>query len=208
MTRRLMPRRDFLGAAGLAASTLLILPSRAAARTVTPDAVFRDPDQPVLGNPAGDVTIAEFFDYQCPFCKKDYPIVERFLKSDGNVRLVMKDWPVFGPPSVRASHLVLGASTLGQYKPALHALMSTRGRLTDPEISQLLEEAGINVGRAETAYQKEKARWNGLLSRTAAQADALGLRGTPAFVIGNQIYSGMMDAEALTKAVARARSHA
>lgn len=199
-------RRNFLTTTGLGAGAFLMLPTRSRAETLTPEAVFHDPDQPVLGNPDGDITIAEFFDYQCPFCKKDHPIVESFIKRDGKIRLVMKDWPIFGPPSVRASQLVLGASTFGQYRTGFEALMATRGRLTDSEIDTLLTKAGIDVARAEAAYKKEKPRWDGLLARNASQASALGLQGTPGFVIGNVIYSGLMDDDALTKAVAKARA--
>lgn len=201
-----MNRRHFLGAAGLGAGALLVLPASAGAEELTPDAVFRDPDQPVLGNPDGDVTIAEFFDYQCPFCKKDHPIVERFVKEDGKVRLVMKDWPIFGPPSLRASQLVLGASTLGQYATALNALMATRGRLSEDQVTGLLTDAGVDVAKADAAYRKDKARWDGLLARNSGQAGALGLQGTPAFIIGTVIYPGLMDEDALKKAVARARA--
>ncbi|KDB04626.1 DSBA oxidoreductase [Defluviimonas sp. 20V17] len=199
-------RRSFLTTTGLGAGALLVLPTRSRAETLTADAIFRDPDQPVLGNPDGDITIAEFFDYQCPFCKKDHPIVESFVKRDGKIRLVMKDWPIFGPPSLYASQLVLGASTFGGYRKGLEALMDTPGRLTDDEIDKLLTDAGVDLAKAKAAYNAEKTRWDGLLARTSGQATALGLRGTPAFVIGHVIYSGLMDDDALTKAVAKARA--
>ncbi len=201
-----MNRRNFLTAAGLGAGAVLVLPSRSQAEALTPQTVFFDPDAPVLGNPNGDVTIAEFFDYQCPFCKKDYPILESFLKSDPNVRLVMKDWPVFGPPSVRASHLVFGASTYGQYETAFNALMSTKGLLSDAQVTKTLTDAGIDVAKAQAGYEAQKARWDGLLARNEAQAQAFGLQGTPAFIIGRTIYPGYLDAAALRKAVAEARS--
>lgn len=200
-----MNRRSFLTVAGSSFGAAMVLPRRSSAQALTPHTVFYDPDAPVLGNPDGDVTIAEFFDYQCPFCKKDHPIVESFLKSDPKVRLVMKDWPVFGPPSVRASHLVLGASSLGQYRTAFDALMATKGKLSDAEVSRLLADAGIDVAKAQAAYEKDKSRWGGLLARNAAQAEAFGLQGTPAFIIGRTIYPGFLDAAALRQAVAKAR---
>lgn len=205
MDPKTMNRRSFLATAGLGAGAMLVLPRRSGAEALTPQTVFHDPDAPVLGNPNGDVTIAEFFDYQCPFCKKNYPILESFLKSDPNVRLVMKDWPVFGPPSLRASHLVFGASTFGQYQTAFRALMSTKGLLSDPQVTRTLTDAGIDVAKAEAAYEVQKVRWDGLLARNEAQAQAFGLEGTPAFIIGRTIYSGLLDGDALRHAVAQAR---
>ncbi|WP_233192732.1 DsbA family protein [Acidimangrovimonas sediminis] len=219
-----MTRRSFLGAAGLGAANLgsaglggaglgmglgagalLVLPGAARADGLTPEDVYRDPDAPVLGNARGDVTIAEFFDYQCPFCKKDYPVVSRFVKADGGVRLVMKDWPIFGPPSVRASHLVFGARELGQYETAFDALMRIRGALNETDVARVLRGAGIDVDKADAAYRRTRAKWDALLVRNAAQARAFGFNGTPAFAIGTVIYPGLMDAEALQRAVDSAR---
>ena len=198
-------RRTFLRGAGLGAGALLVLPARGRAQQVTTEAVFDDPDQPVLGNRRGDVTIAEYFDYQCPFCKKDYPVVESFVKQDGNIRLVMKGWPIFGPASRRASQLVLGASDIGLYRVALNALMQTRGRLVDAQVDRVLADAGVDVESAQAAYRANKTHWDNLLARNAGQADALGLQGTPAFIIGTTSYPGVMDAAALRQAVATLR---
>ena len=121
-------RRTFVGT-GLALATL---PGPVFAQDVlAARLVFHDPAAPVLGNSNGDVSIVEFYDYQCPFCKKMNPDMIEEVQRDGHVRLVMKDWPIFGPVSVRASKLVLGASVLGHYRQAHDALMATPGRLTD-----------------------------------------------------------------------------
>ena len=202
----MMQRRTFLATATAAASAAgLALTRPAVAQALTPEMVFFDPDAPVLGNPVGDVTIVEFFDYQCPFCKKNHPVLEDVAAADGNVRLVLKDWPIFGAPSVRASQLVLGASEFGGYEPGLEALMATPGRLSDADIDRLLTAAGVDVADADAAYRADRARWDGLLGRNSAQAAALGLQGTPAFVIGSTIYPGLLDRRALEDAIAGAR---
>lgn len=199
-----MNRRSFLATTGLGAGAML-LPRPAAAEALTPQTVFYDPDAPVLGNPKGDVTIAEFFDYQCPFCKRDHSLLRDLLAGDPNIRLVMKDWPVFGPPSVRASHLVFGASSYGEYEKAFDALMATKGLLSNAQVTKTLTDGGIDIAKAQAAYEARKPRWDALLARNAAQAEAFGLQGTPGFVIGRTIYPGFLDAKALREAVAKAR---
>lgn len=98
------------------------------------DDVLYDPDNPVLGNPQGSLTIVEYFDYQCPFCKRDHVLMTDMVAQDGDIRLVMKDWPIFGAPSVLASQLVLGAASMGDYALAHAALMATEGRLSETQI--------------------------------------------------------------------------
>lgn len=171
----------------------------------TIDEVMFDPANPVLGNPEGDVTIVEFFDYQCPYCKANHPVLNEVVEADGNVRLVMKDWPIFGAPSVRAAQLALGAASLGSYLAANDALMATEGRLDDALIEETLAEAGLDVAALDAAYGKNRDKWDGLLTRNGAQAAAFQLRGTPAFIIGTVIYPGAMDKAGLENAVAMAR---
>jgi len=79
------------------------------------DSVLRDPEIPSLGNPKGDLTIVEYFDYQCPYCKKVVPELAQLAKEDGNIRLVMKDWPIFGDVSVSAAKLALAAKYQNKY---------------------------------------------------------------------------------------------
>jgi len=186
------------GSAGLFAA-------RADAQELTVEQVLFDPDLPALGNPEGDVTIVEFFDYQCPYCKKNHPTLMKVAESDGKLRIVMKDWPIFGAASVYASQLVLGAVELGQYAPAHEALMATPARLSNAQIDAALTGAGLDIGAAMNSYKAERARWDALLARNASQAALFGLAGTPAFIIGRTIYPGALDADMLRQAVAEAR---
>ncbi len=168
-------------------------------------AVLFDPDQPVLGNPQGDVTVAEFFDYQCPFCKRGHSDLMAEVEADGNVRLIMKDWPIFGGSSVMASQMVLGAIVLDGYADAQKALMATPARLSDDDVRRTLTEAGFDPEALLASYQQDRNRWDGLISRNGQQASGMGLQGTPAFIVGRTIHAGAMDRTALNGAITAAR---
>ena len=169
-------------------------------------AVLFDPDQPVLGNPQGDVTVAEFFDYQCPFCKRGHSDLMAEVEADGNVRLIMKDWPIFGGSSVMASEMVLGAVASDDYVAAQEALMATPARLSDDDVRRTLSEAGFEPDVLLASYRQDRNRWDGLISRNGRQAAGLGLQGTPAFIVGRTIHAGAMDRTALRNAISAARA--
>lgn len=192
-----------LGLAGLGIGTTAWLEGRAP----RPDraAALVDPHNPVLGNPQGRVTVVEFFDYQCPYCKRDHGALMDMVTQAGDIRLVMRDWPIFGAVSVLASQLVLGAASLGEYARAHAALMATPGRLNEAQIHRLLRDAGIDPDAALTAYRAERDKWDALLTRSDFQATSMGLRGTPAFVIGSQTYFGALGEAGLRTAIDAAR---
>ena len=171
----------------------------------TPQDVFFDPDNTVLGNPNGDVSIAEYFDFQCPYCKRDFPMVQKVVKEDGNVRLVMKDWPIFGDVSVHASRMALAAKTLGEGPQVIDTLMATKGRLSQTMVDATLAQAGFNVDAIKAAYEKHKATIDAVIARNGAQADAFGFPGTPAYVVGLTFYPGVLSEDALKAAITRAR---
>ncbi|MFN3279050.1 MAG: DsbA family protein [Paracoccus hibiscisoli] len=172
------------------------------ARDADAQAVLFDPDQPVLGNPQGDVTVAEFFDYQCPFCKRGHDDLMAEIAADGNVRLIMKDWPILGASSVLAAQMVLGAD---RYGDAQAALMATPARLSEADLRRTLNAAGFDPQALLAAYGRDRARWDGLIGRNAQHAAGLGLQGTPAFIVGRTIHAGALDRTALRGAIATAR---
>lgn len=201
-----MNRRELIAASAVCGASLLLPARLALAQSVpTVEEVLFDPDIPVLGNPDGDVTIVEFFDYQCPFCKSGHPELVDVVEKDGKVRLVMKDWPIFGAPSVYASSLVLALPEEGKYADALHALMATKGRLEKSEVDSVLAKAGFDPAALVETYRKDSARIDAIVARNMDQANAFGFNGTPSFIIGTKIFHGAMDAKALTEAVAEAR---
>ena len=127
------------------------------------------------------------------------------VEKDGNVRLVLKDWPVFGPPSVYASHLVLGAFHTGKFEPALNALMATPGKLTEEQIDATLAKAGIDIAGLKAAFQSHSKEIDATLKRNYALAEAFGFQGTPSYVIGHTLFGGVVDKPTLTEAIAKAR---
>lgn len=195
-------RRSLIGAAGAA----LALPSiaRAQDRQLTVEEVLFDSDAPVLANPDGDVTVVEFFDYQCPYCKRAHPTLMDVAESDRGVRLVLKDWPIFGAPSVRASQLALGAVELGAYRAVNDALMATDGRLSIETVEKTVESEA-DADRAMASYRDDRSKWDGLMNRNQMHAAAFGFQGTPSFVIGTTLYGGMIDRATLEEAIAAAR---
>lgn len=204
-----MDRRMMLGGAvglGLGVAAIGALTWRALDRTAGVGAdLLSDPDNPILGNPEGDVTIVEWFDYQCGYCKQVHPALMEVVETDGNIRLLMKDWPIFGGASVMASQLVLGSHAAGHYGRAHAALMGSKGSLGQTSIRRALDNAGVDTDAAWHSYRADRDRWDGLLSRNAAQAAELGLGGTPGFIIGRALYPGAIGADVIRHAVAEAR---
>lgn len=197
----MLSRRQMLtmGAAGIAVAALPV----AARAQLTVEEVQFDPKIPALGNPEGDVSIAEYFDYQCPYCKRGHKELLDVVREDGKVRLVMKDWPIFGGASLYAASLVLAAGN--DYERALNAVMATPARLSNADVDAALASEGLDPKTLQATLEKDTARIDGILDRNMNQANILGLNGTPAFVIGNRVYAGALDAARLRDAIALAR---
>ncbi len=197
------------GLFALAAIAALLPPIGAAAQAADPlsrESILRDPQAPVSGNPKGDLTIVEWFDYQCPYCKNMTPMLRKAVRQDGHIRFVFKDWPVFGDVSVRAARLVLATRYQGKYVQAHDALMAIRGKLSADMIAPALAKAGVDVARAERDLAKHRKTIEGLLARNQAQALALGFQGTPGFVIGHFRVPGAFKAATLQAVIKDARA--
>ena len=151
---------------------------------LTRDSVLRDPANPVLGNLEGDVSLVEYYDYQCPHCKTVAVEIDKLAREDGKIRLVFKDWPIFGELSRQAATLVLAAQFQNKYAQAHRAVISMTEKLTSERLSARLRDADIDVDRAQSDLAKHRAAIDALLSRNNAQAEAFGFRGTPSFIIG------------------------
>jgi len=201
----MLTRRTVL-TSSLALGTFAVFGSRIAlGQQMTREENFNDKDAPVLGNPGGDVTVVEYFDYQCPYCKKAHPTLKRVIARDGNVRLVMKDWPIFGDASIFAAQAVLGAAQIGLYDVALEALMKTKGKLTREDVEHTLTRAGLSMTAISEAVNKHTAKISGLLDRNYNQATGFNFAGTPAYVVGSSLYPGVLDEKGLVEAIALAR---
>ena len=166
-------------------------------------ALLQDPETPVTGNPKGDVTIVEFSDYQCPYCKKAHAAVKSVLASDGNVKLVYKDLPILGEASKIAAVAALASIKQGKYDPFHDALMTNNAKLDAEVIFQIAASVGIDVARLKADMDDPKIK--AIIDRNMALAQDLGVRGTPAFVIGKQFVPGAIEAPALKQLIADAR---
>jgi protein-disulfide isomerase len=200
-------RRKVLGLIGAGAAILAATPRHALAQRREPNeaAVLRDPDNPVLGNPDGDIAIVEWFDYNCPYCRKLEPELRQVVQDDGKVRLVLKDWPILGPVSVVAARMALACKYQGKYVQAHDALFGVSSRLTEPRISELLKEAGIDVDRAKHDLEANGKAIDAMLARNNAQAEGLNFRGTPSFIVGKFRVPGVLTMDQFTQVIADAR---
>jgi protein-disulfide isomerase len=208
-------RRQALGVLGLGAVLLGmdIAPGSALGKedtdkVLTESAVLRDPDIPVAGNADGDITIVEYFDYNCPYCRKVEPELRQVVQDDGKVKLVYKDWPVLGPVSIAAARMALAAKYQDKYVAAHDALMGTASRLTEPRIRELLAAAGIDVDRAARDLETNAKTIDAILARNNDQATAFGFKGTPAFIIGKFRVPGALTMAQFDQAIADARKAA
>ncbi|ACB82258.1 MULTISPECIES: DsbA family protein [Methylobacteriaceae] len=207
-----MDRRTLLAlmpAVALAPALLSLAPpiEEAFAQGVDPNAILNDPEVPVSGNPKGDLTIVAFLDYNCPFCKKAEPDLIRLVKADGRIRLVHKDWPILGDASVYGAQLALAAKYQGRYDEVHRALMGIPGRKIPKErMLEAVAASGVDVARLEEDRKAHQAEIAALLQRNLDQADALGLQGTPVFLIGQLKVAAALDYDGFRQAVAQARA--
>ena len=168
------------------------------------DSLVDDPDSPVVGNPDGDVTVVEFFDYRCPYCIKVADGLHDTIKSDGNIRLVMKEFPILGPESVQVAQMALASEKQGRYEDFHFALMSVSGKVTEARALKVARKIGLDVDRLRRDMQAPEIETQ--LQNNYALAQALQIRGTPAFVVGENVVRGAIDMAALRRLVAGVRA--
>ncbi len=158
---------------------------------------------PVLGNPEGDVTVVEFFDYNCPYCKRAAPEVTTLLNDDGNVRLVMREWPILGEGSVFAARAALAAREQDLYEEFHDAMMQQPGRAEEDSVIEVAELVGLDVEQLREDMKAPEI--DAHIDASMALTEALGMSGTPSFIVGETIIPGYVDAGQLKEAVAAAR---
>ena len=164
----------------------------------------RDPNAPVLGNPDGDVTVVEFFDYNCPYCKRAMAEVQGLIAADPDVRLVYREWPILGEGSVFAAKAALAAREQGKYEEFHWALMGMQGRAEEASVLRVAEEIGLDVERLRADMDAPEIEEHIATSMQLTQA--LGFNGTPSFVIGDNLIPGFVEEEQLRSAVDDTRS--
>jgi len=154
------------------------------------------------GNPKGDVTIVEFTDYNCGFCRASVPDVQRLLKSDGNIRLVYRELPILSQSSRDAALWALAAARQGKHK-AFHDALFAGGRADEANIAAAARKAGLDMAAARAFAAAPQA--NQEIERNLAFMQQIGFNGTPTFIIGSQILEGALGYDALKRAVEKAR---
>jgi protein-disulfide isomerase len=167
-------------------------------------ALMSDPESPIVGNPNGDVTIVEFSDYQCPYCKRAHAAVKSVLAADSKVKLVFKDLPILGEPSRIAAVAALAARAQNKHLAFHNALMEFNGKLDRDRIMEIAASVGLDVARLQKDMEDPKLKE--IIDRNMALASALGVRGTPAFVIGDQFVPGAVDADTLKRMIGDVRT--
>ena len=163
----------------------------------------RDPNAPVFGNPDGDVTIVEFFDYNCPYCRRAMPELEVLLESDPNVRMVMREWPILGEGSVFAARAALAARKQGLYEEFHWAMMGMEGRAEEPSVLDIAESVGLDIQRLQQDMNAPEVDEH--IATTMRLARDLGFTGTPSFVIGDQLVPGLVESARLIRLVNQVR---
>jgi protein-disulfide isomerase len=168
------------------------------------DELLRDAAAPVGGNPDGAVTVVEFFDYQCPYCKAVAASLIKTVEAQDDVRIVFKEFPILGPASEFAAKAALAANRQDKYLDFHLGLMAARGQLTEAMVLGIAERSGLDMDRLRKDMEAPEIAET--IARNQALADALQIRGTPAFVIGDQVVPGAISMEDLRKLIDAERS--
>ena len=167
--------------------------------------VFHSSDDLVGGNPKGKVALVEFFDYNCGYCKRAFPDVMKMVKSDKDLKLVMKEFPILGPGSVYAARAALASRKQGKYWEYHLALMGHEGRIDEGVADQIAEATGLDVKKLKADMEADEV--NQIINRNMQLADSLKIQGTPAFIIDETVIPGAVGFDALAAAVKQVRDN-
>ncbi|MGH6954215.1 MAG: DsbA family protein [Alphaproteobacteria bacterium] len=171
--------------------------------TVERDQLLSSPDSPVLGNPKGDVSVVEFFDYRCPYCKSVMLPLLKAIADDGNVRLVLKEFPILGPESQFAAQAALASVKQGKYQDFHVKLMGAKGALGEAVVMEVAKSVGLDTDRLKSDMNDPAIKAE--IERTYRLADALRITGTPTFVVGGRLVRGALPIEELMAIVRETR---
>ena len=167
------------------------------------DEIFENPNDPIIGNPEGDVTLVEFFDYRCGYCRQMGPGMQELVEQDGELRVVMKEFPILGPDSVVAARAALAARMQGDYGSFHFALMEA-DNLTPEGVFQLAIDHNLDVTQLEEDMNGEEVAQQ--IGENIQLAEALGITGTPSFIVGETLVPGAASIEQLAQLVDQERN--
>ena len=176
---------------------------QAAAIVALADQLSADPRDPVIGNPNGDVTLVEFFDYRCGYCKRMTGTLAQLIEEDPQLRVVMKEFPILSRESGQAARAALAGLRQDKYE-AFHFALMQGGALTDDEILAIAESVGLDNEQLQAGMQDPEIE--AVLRDNLALAEKIGITGTPAFIVGNTLIHGAVSIEELRAKIAAARA--
>lgn len=168
------------------------------------EALERQADAPVLGNPEGDITLTEFFDYNCSFCRQTVPVLQKLIQGDPQLRVVFREWPIFGEGSLFAAQASLASLQQGKYWRFHVELMKIRGRAEEASVLRAAKKVGLDVARLRKDMEADKVLAH--IDHSMALADHMALAGTPTFIAGNDALFGQQRLKDLQKLVEQART--
>lgn len=163
----------------------------------------RDPNAPVLGNPRGDITLTEFFDYNCPFCKKIMPKMQQLISADPGLRVVFREWPVFGEGSDFAARAALAALAQGKYWQMHSGLMQMRDRAAEPSVMRVVRKLGLDEAKLRADMQSDRVSSH--IATSFELADHMSLAGTPTLIAGDDAVFGDQSLDDIQALIAKAR---
>lgn len=166
-------------------------------------ALERDPNAPVLGNPRGDITLTEFFDYNCPFCKKIMPKMQQLISADPGLRVVFREWPVFGEGSDFAARAALAALAQGKYWQMHSGLMQMRDRAAEPSVMRVVRKLGLDEAKLRADMQSDRVSSH--IATSFELADHMSLAGTPTLIAGDDAVFGDQSLDDIQALIAKAR---
>jgi protein-disulfide isomerase len=169
------------------------------------DEVFKSPRDPMIGNPKGDVSVVEFMDYNCGWCKKAVSEVSALVAQDKNVKVTFKEFPIFGEHSEYAARAALAAAKQGKYWELHQAMYAHEGQVTTDVVNQLAEAQGLDMTKLKADVDSKEIGEQ--IAANMQLAKSLALSGTPAFVIDAKVYGGFLDMDSLNAAVAEVRAN-
>ncbi|MDT0683762.1 DsbA family protein [Roseicyclus sp. F158] len=173
------------------------------ALSVQREALESAENAPVIGNPDGDVTVVEFFDYNCPYCRRATAEVNALLEEDDDVRVVLREWPILSEGSVFAARAALAAREQGLYEAFHNALMTMAGRADEPTVMRVAEEVGLDTEQLRADMESPEV--DAHIQQSLDLAQSIGFSGTPSFVIGEEMAPGFVERAALAEMVEAAR---
>jgi len=205
-TRRWVLGSGAVAVSAAAAGIIAFRTSGLAQSLNLPEKLVNDPAVPVLGNPMARITVVEFFDYRCPYCRTMQPVLHELLAKRNDVRLALREWPIFGGASIYAAKVALAANWQGRF-PEVHAALFALPRTMDEAaIQQAAAGAGVDMTRLDADLAKRAHDLDTELGDNTVMAHVLGFQGTPGFIVGHFKAPGALTLSQLEDMIAKSAS--